>query len=40
MLSYAAKRNAVRRDLISVDEEDASFRALVHLVGAEEYSAS
>lgn len=39
MLSYAAKRDAVRRDLISVDEEDASFRALVHLVGAEEYSA-
>lgn len=39
MLSYAAKRDALRRDLISADEEDASFRALVHLVGAEQYSA-
>jgi hypothetical protein len=39
MLNYAAKREALRRDLISADEEDASFRALVHLVGAEEYSA-
>jgi hypothetical protein len=39
MRSYAAKREAVRRDLISVDEVDASFRALIHIVGAAEYSA-
>lgn len=39
MRSYVAKREAVRRDLISADEEDASLRALIHIVGAEEYSA-
>lgn len=39
MRNYAAKREAVRRDLITQDEEYASLRALVHLVGAEEYSA-
>jgi uncharacterized protein DUF6062 len=39
MRNYAAKREAVRRDLISADEEDASLRALIHLVGAEEYCA-
>jgi len=39
MRDYAAKREAVRGDLISADEEDASFRALIHIVGAEEYSA-
>lgn len=39
MRSYSAKREAVRRDLISADEEDASVRALIHIVGAEEYSA-
>ena len=39
MRSYAAKREAVRRDLISADEEDASLRALIHIVGAQEYSA-
>jgi Family of unknown function (DUF6062) len=39
MQSYAAKRNATRRDLISLDEEDAYLRALIHLVGAKDYSA-
>ena len=39
MRNYAVKREALRRDLISADEEDASFRALIHLVGAEEYCA-
>jgi len=39
MRNYAAKREAVRRDLISADEEDASLRALIHIVGGEEYSA-
>ncbi|PYL09187.1 MAG: hypothetical protein DME33_04955 [Verrucomicrobia bacterium] len=39
MRNYAAKREALRRDLISADEEDASLRALVHLVGAEDYCA-
>jgi hypothetical protein len=38
MQSYAAKRNATRRDLISPDEEDAYLRALIHLVGAKDYS--
>lgn len=38
MRSYAAKREAVRRDLITQDEEDAYLRALVHFVGAKEYS--
>ena len=40
MYHYAAKREAVRRDLISADEEDASLRALIHIVGAKDYSAS
>jgi hypothetical protein len=40
MRNYAAKREAVRRDLISADEEDASLRALIHLVGAADYCAS
>jgi|SRR5579884_29406 hypothetical protein len=39
MRSYAAKREAVRRDLITTDEEDASLRALIHIAGAQEYSA-
>jgi hypothetical protein len=39
MRGYAAKRDAIRRDLISADEEDAYLRALVHLAGAREYSA-
>lgn len=39
MRNYAAKREAVRRDLISAAEEDASLRALIHIVGAEEYTA-
>jgi len=39
MYNYAAKREAIRRDLISADEEDASLRALIHIVGAEDYSA-
>ena len=39
MRSYAAKREAVRRDLITKEEEDASFRAIAHLAGAKEYSA-
>jgi len=39
MQSYAVKRNAIRRDLISSDEEDAYLRGLIHLVGAKDYSA-
>lgn len=39
MYNYVAKREAVRRDLINADEEDASLRALIHIVGAEDYSA-
>jgi hypothetical protein len=39
MYNYAANREAVRRDLISADEEDASLRALTHIAGAEDYSA-
>jgi hypothetical protein len=39
MRNYAAKREAIRRDLISADEEDAYLRALIHLAGANEYSA-
>jgi hypothetical protein len=39
MRNYAAKREAVRRDLITQDEEYASLRALVRLAGAEEYGA-
>jgi hypothetical protein len=39
MRNYAAKREAVRRDLITADEEYAYLRALVRLAGAEEYSA-
>ena len=38
MGNYAAKREAIRRDLITADEEDAYLRALIHLVGANEYS--
>ena len=38
MFSYAAKREVVRRDLISAYEEDASLRALIHIAGAESYS--
>lgn len=38
MQSYAVKRNAIRRDLINSDEEDAYLRALIHLVGARDYS--
>jgi hypothetical protein len=37
--NYAAKREAGRRDLITADEEDASFRALIRIVGAEDYFA-
>jgi hypothetical protein len=39
MRNYAAKREAIRRDLISADEEDAYLRALIHLASAKEYSA-
>ncbi len=39
MRNYAAKREAIRRDLISPDEENASLRALIQLVGAEQYCA-
>ena len=39
MRGYAAKRDALRRDLISADEEDAYLRALIHLGSAKEYSA-
>jgi hypothetical protein len=38
MRQYAAKREAIRRDLISPDEDDAHLRALTHLVGAKDYS--
>jgi hypothetical protein len=38
MHSYAVKRNAIRRDLINRDEQDAYLRALIHLVGAKDYS--
>lgn len=33
MRGYAEKRDALRRDLITGDEKDASLRALVHIVG-------
>jgi hypothetical protein len=39
MRSYVKKRDAVRRDLIGADEEDAYLRALIHLVGAKDYFA-
>ncbi len=39
MYNYAAKREAVRRDLINADEEDAALRALVHIASAEDYPA-
>ena len=39
MYNYAAKREAVRRDLINADEEDAALRALIHIASAEDYSA-
>lgn len=38
MREYAAKRAAVRRDLISTDEESASLRALIHIVGSQQCS--
>ncbi len=38
MRAYAAKREAIRRDLITADEESASLRALIHIAGAREYS--
>jgi hypothetical protein len=38
MKSYANKREAIRRDLIGTDEEDAYMRALIHFVGAKDYS--
>ncbi|MFN2541624.1 MAG: hypothetical protein ABR514_05580 [Chthoniobacterales bacterium] len=38
MQGYAKKREATRRDLINADESDASWRALVHFAGAEDYS--
>jgi hypothetical protein len=38
MKSYANKREAIRRDLIGIDEEDAYMRALIHFVGAKDYS--
>lgn len=33
MQNYAAKRNSLRRDLITRDEEDAYLRALTHIAG-------
>ncbi|PYJ72574.1 MAG: hypothetical protein DME75_04330 [Verrucomicrobia bacterium] len=36
MRQYVAKRDALRRDLISRDEEDAHLRVLTHLVGAKD----
>jgi hypothetical protein len=38
MQSYVVKRNALRSDLINNDEEDAYLRALIHFVGAKDYS--
>ncbi len=35
MREYGVKREAVRRDLITTDEDDAYLRALIHLAGAE-----
>jgi hypothetical protein len=39
MYNYAAKREAVRRDLINRDEEDAALRALIHIASAKDCSA-
>ena len=39
MHSYAAKREAIRRDLITREEEEASVRAITLLAGAKDYSA-
>jgi hypothetical protein len=39
MQSYAIKREAIRRDLITTAEDDAHLRALIHLAGAEDYCA-
>jgi hypothetical protein len=36
MRQYATKREALRRDLISRDEEDAHLRVLTHLAGAKD----
>jgi hypothetical protein len=36
---YAAKREAIRRDLITREEEEASVRAIALLAGARDYSA-
>jgi hypothetical protein len=40
MYNYAAKREAVRRDLINTDEEDAALRGLIHIASAKDCSAS
>jgi GTP-binding protein EngB required for normal cell division len=37
MQSYAIKRDAIRRHLMNVNEEDAYMRALIHLAGAKDY---
>jgi hypothetical protein len=34
MQNYAMKRDAIRRALLNRDEEDAYYRAVVHLAGA------
>jgi hypothetical protein len=39
MYSYAAKREALRRDLISANEENASLNALIHIASAKDHSA-
>lgn len=39
MRSFATKRDAIRRALIHSDEEDAYFRAIVHIVGDQGLSA-
>ena len=38
MQNYAIKRDAIRRHLTNVNEDDAYLRALIHLVGAKDYS--
>jgi len=34
MQNYAMKRDALRRALLNEDEEDACYRAVIHLAGA------
>jgi GTPase Era involved in 16S rRNA processing len=38
MQGYVIKRDAIRRNLINANEDDAYMRALIHLAGAKDYS--